>query len=317
MSLLRKAYPGAGLGILCGLFGYSRQAYYKRDDEDDFAREAMVQIIVYKAAAYRQDNPRLGGVKLFHMIRSSVGEGTVFPGRDAFLGILRQHGLILKLRHRGRIYTTDSSHGYRKYPNLIKGLAVYAPNRVWVSDITYIEMREGVCYLSLVTDLYSRKILGWSVGPTLETTYCLQALDKALGTLGDEIPQGLIHHSDRGSQYCSHAYVGKLKSKGIAISMSQGGNPLENAVVERVNGILKMEWLNHQPPKDIDECRETVERIVGFYNGERPHMSLGYKTPNQVHSGQGRQERCWRNPWEPSGPEEGAVSGTGTRDNPG
>ena len=99
--------------------------------------------------------------------------------------------------------------------------------------------------------------------------------------------------------------------------MSQGGNPLENAVAERVNGILKMEWLNHQPPKDIDECRETVERIVGFYNGERPHMSLGYKTPNQVHSGQGRQERCWRNPWEPSGPEEGAVSGTGTRDNPG
>ena len=223
---------------------------------------------------------------------------------------------MLKPRRRGRTYTTDSSHGYRRYPNLIKGLQIYAPNRVWVSDITYIEMLEGVSYLSLVTDLYSRKILGWAVGPTLETAYCLQALDMALETLGTGIPGGLIHHSDRGSQYCSHAYVGKLLSKGIAVSMSQGGNPLENAVAERVNGILKMEWLNQQTLKDIDECRETLERIVRFYNGERPHMSLGYKTPDQVHSEEGPQERCWRNPWEPSGSVEEPVPGTGTRNNP-
>lgn len=253
-------------------------------------------------------------MKLFHMIRSRVGGDAAFPGRDAFLGILRQHGFMLKLRRRSRIYTTDSSHGYRRYPNLIKGLEVYAPNRVWVSDITYIEMLEGVCYLSLVTDLYSRKILGWAVGTTLETIYCLHALDMALETLGEGVPEGLIHHSDRGSQYCSHAYVGKLMSKGIAVSMSQGGNPLENAVAERVNGILKMEWLNQQVPKDIDECTETVKKIVRFYNEERPHMSLGYKTPEQVHSENGRQERRWRNPWESGSMDETAMR-TGAQHN--
>lgn len=294
--------------MLCGLFGYSRQSYYKRQDEEDFAKEAIIQIIVYKARAYRECNPRLGGVKLFHIIRSSVGESTVFPGRDAFLEILRQHGLILKIRRRKRIRTTDSSHGYRRYPNLIKGLEVYAPNHVWVSDITYIETMQGVCYLSLVTDLYSRKILGWSVGPTLETTYCLQALEMALETLGEELPVGLIHHSDRGCQYCSHVYVGRLISKGIAISMTQSGDPLENAVAERVNGILKTEWLNHRRIRDINDCTEHLEKIVRFYNEERPHLSLSNQTPSQVHTQSGIQQRLWRSPWESTPTDKGEAS---------
>ena len=294
--------------MLCGLFGYSRQSYYKRQDEQEFAKEAIIQIIVYKARAYREDNPRLGGVKLFHMIRSNVGESVIFPGRDAFLEILRQHGLILKIRRRKRVRTTDSSHGYRKYPNLIKGLRVYAPNRAWVSDITYIETMQGVCYLSLVTDLYSRKILGWSVGSTLETTYCLQALEMALETLGEELPVGLMHHSDRGSQYCSHVYVGRLISKGIAISMTQSGDPLENAVAERVNGILKTEWLNHRRIRDINDCVETMKGIIRFYNEERPHMSLGNQTPSQVHTQSGIQQRLWRNPWEATPADKGKTS---------
>jgi transposase InsO family protein len=298
VSLLREAEPGFGLGTLCGLFGYSRQTYYKRVDDEGFRQLALEPMIVDRVKEYRNDNPRLGSVKLWLMLKRQFEDTGCFPGRDAFIELLRRHGLMVKIRRRHHYVTTDSNHNYRRYPNLIKGMAVTAPNRVWVSDITYIETEEGVFYLSLVTDLYSHKIVGWSLGPTLDTTYPLEALHMALSTLPEGGAPYLIHHSDRGCQYCSHIYVETLKSRGIQISMTQSGDPLENAVAERANGILKTEWLCRMVIPDGKKCRTEVQRIIGFYNDERPHMSVGWQTPSEAHVQTGLQKRCWKNSWE-------------------
>lgn len=259
---------------------------------------ALEPLIVERVRDYRRENPRLGSVKLWMILKRLFDETGCFPGRDAFIELLRRHGLMVKIRKRKHYVTTDSGHNYRKYPNLVKGIQVYAPNQVWVSDITYIETEEGVYYLSLVTDLYSHKIVGWSIGPTLDTTYPLEALRMALATLSEGDAPYLTHHSDRGCQYCSRSYVDTLKSRKIQISMTQSGDPLENAVAERANGILKSEWLYHMAPPSEKECKGVISRIIDFYNNERPHMSIGYKTPSEVHCQSGLQKRCWKNPWE-------------------
>ena len=142
------------------------------------------------------------------------------PGRDAFIEILRKHGLMVHLRRRKRYKTTDSNHHYRKYPNLIKEIIPMRSNEIWVADITYVETEEGVCCLSLITDAYSHKIVGWALGPTLETIYPLQALQMALATIDENTAGRLIHHSDRGCQYCGDAYVSELKRHGIGISLT-------------------------------------------------------------------------------------------------
>ena len=232
------------------------------------------------------------------MLKRQLDETGCFPGRDAFIEMLRRNGLMVRIRRRHHYVTTDSSHNLRKYPNLIKGLAVTEPNRVWVSDITYIETKEGVLYLSLVTDLYSHKIVGWAIGPTLEREYPLEALRMALATLPEGDLPTLIHHSDRGCQYCSTDYVDALRERKIQISMTQTGDPLENAVAERANGIIKTEWLYHMEPLPEEKCPDTVGRIIAFYNDERPHMSVGYQTPSEAHRQSGEQRRCWKNPWE-------------------
>ena len=224
-------------------------------------------------------------------------ENGCMPGRDAFIEILRKHGLMVHLRRRKHYKTTDSNHHYRKYPNLITDVVPMRPNEIWVSDITYVETEEGVCYLSLITDAYSHKIVGWAVGPTLETIYPLEALRMALATIDDETANRLIHHSDRGCQYCSDAYVAELKKHGISISMTQSGDPLENAVAERANGILKTEWLYKMTLATRDECRTVLGRIIGFYNTQRPHMSIGMQTPDEAHGQSGQQRRCWKNGW--------------------
>ena len=151
-----------------------------------------------KAQDYRQDNPGLGCAKLYLIIKELFEETGCMPGRDAFIEILRKHGLMVHIRRRKHYKTTDSNHNYRKYPNLIVDLIPTRPNEVWVADITYVETTEGVCYLSLITDAYSHKIVGWAVGPTLETIYPLEALNMALATIDDETARRLIRHSDRG-----------------------------------------------------------------------------------------------------------------------
>lgn len=285
-----------GLCTLCGLFGYSRQSYYKRND-NEFAENAIEPLIVEKAREYRAENPGLGCAKLYLIIKR-LFEGTgCMPGRDAFIEILRKHGLMVHRRRRRHYRTTDSNHNFRKYPNLIKGIIPMRPNEIWASDITYVETDEGVCYLSLITDLYSHKIVGWDVGPTLETVYPLGALRMALATIDDETASRLIHHSDRGCQYCSGAYVSELKKRGVSISMTQSGDPLENAVAERANGILKTEWLYKMNIATRKECKTVLKRIIGFYNTRRPHMSIGMQTPEVAHTQSGAQRRCWKNGW--------------------
>ncbi len=285
---------GYGLGTLCGLFGYSRQSYYKWDSRE-FAENAVEPLIVEKVSEYRKNNPGLGCAKLYLIVRQLFENTGSMPGRDAFIELLRKNGLMVRLKRRRHYRTTDSRHHYRKYPNLIADIVPSRPNEIWVSDITYVETDEGVCYLSLITDAYSHKIVGWSVGPTLETVYPLNALRMALATIDDVTASRLIHHSDRGCQYCSNEYVSELKKHHVSISMTQSGDPLENAIAERANGILKVEWLYKMKIPTMNECRSILNRIIDFYNTQRPHMSIGMQTPETVHQQTGEQRRCWKN----------------------
>lgn len=245
---------------LCGLFGYSRQAFYSHNDHNVFAENAIEPILIEKARNYRASNPGLGCAKLYLILKDMFGHTGCMPGRDAFIELLRKNNLMVQIKRRRHYKTTDSSHHYHKYDNLIKDIVPSRPNEVWVSDITYVETRDGVCYLSLITDAYSHKIVGWDVGPTLEAAYPINALKMALSTIDDVTAATLIHHSDRGCQYCSNAYVHELKNRNVSISMTQSGDPLENAIAERANGILKTEWLYRMDIPSMEQCKIELKR---------------------------------------------------------
>lgn len=212
-------------------------------------------------------------------------------GRDAFFELLRETGLLVR-RKRYRARTTFSCHRFRKYPDLIKDLVPGRPEQLWVSDITYIRIRQDFAYLSLITDAYSRKIIGFSISHDLSTDSCLKALRMALATRLTGRP--LIHHSDRGTQYCSKAYTELLKRKGIDISMTQSGNPRDNAIAERVNGILKMELLK-ESYDSINIADQSVKQAISIYNTLRPHSSLDMTTPEKAHEMTGPIRRRWQN----------------------
>ena len=212
-------------------------------------------------------------------------------GRDAFAKILNQNGLMLRKPRKG-CRTTNSEHALPLYPDLIKNLAIVRPNQVWVSDITYIRLLTGFCYLSLITDAYSHEIIGYYVGPTLETEHTLKALKQASQRLSTPDKE-VIHHSDRGVQYASFMYVNELKEQGIKISMTQNGDPKENAIAERVNGILKQEFLDHYEFVTIEEVRQAVEVAVRFYNTKRPHRSIDMLTPQKAALSTGILSKRW------------------------
>lgn len=273
-----------GVRELCGLLGYSAQAYYqqlKYTERGVFRSEELVQQVL----AYRRFQPRLGARKLFELTRPEIG-------RDAFFELLRSNGLLVR-RKRYRVRTTFSSHRFRKYPDLRRDLVAERPNQLWVSDITYIRIRDDFAYLSLITDAYSRKIIGFCVSHDLSTDSCLKALKMALATRIDT-DKPLMHHSDRGTQYCSKAYTDLLQRRGIAISMTESGNPRDNAIAERVNGILKMELLkeNYQ---DLKLAYNSIKQDINIYNTLRPHSSLDMLTPEKAHRMTGPIRRRWRN----------------------
>jgi putative transposase len=281
VNVLHERYPQHGLGTLCGLFGYSRQAYYKYVSGNEYKENAIIPLVLESVGRYREKAPRMGSLKLYHLIRE-LFQGERIPGRDAFFNLLHENGFVLRKRKTRK--TTNSRHRFHKYGNLVKGFDPTAPNQLWVSDITYLETEDGVCYLSLITDACSHKIVGWAVGESLEAIHPVNALNMALECFeGKGVPQGLIHHSDRGVQYCCNQYVGILQENDISISMTQSGDPLENAIAERVNGILKSEWLYDLKMKDINDCRKELSRIITFYNEERPHMSIDMCTPSKAH----------------------------------
>lgn len=280
----------------CRLFGHCRQAFYqsKADIEKEIEQERR---IVDAVRTIRTEDPRIGGYKLWLMLISMFGHDDM-PGRDRFFTILRRKGLMLpkpKPRH-----TTNSNHRYHKWKNMIKNYIPVSSNQLWVADITYIALADGdVCYLHLVTDAYSRKIVGWILADTLKASASMQALqmaiDQAAAMNGSDNLTDLIHHSDRGVQYCCDAYVAMLQEHGIAVSMTEDYNPTDNAIAERFNGILKTERI--YPQKQLptkEQAHDIISRFIHFYNNKRPHMSLGYKTPAQVHMEQGMQRKMWK-----------------------
>ncbi len=224
--------------------------------------------------------PMLGGKKLYRMLKPDLKKMGMKLGRDNFFNILRKQGLLIYKKKRFT-KTTNSFHGFRIYDNLIKDFTPVRSDEVYVSDITYIDSLEGFSYLALVTDLYSRKIVGFDISDSLSFEGSHRALTMAIK---DKELSGSIHHSDRGIQYCSKTYTGILKAKGILISMSQKGNPYENAVAERVNGILKEEFLLNKIFKTKQDTIEAVQEAISSYNELRPHMSINYMTPNQKYA---------------------------------
>jgi putative transposase len=186
--------------------------------------------------------------------------------------------------------TTFSRHQFRKYPNLIKPVTLLRPNQVWVADITYWFTEAGCFYISLVTDAYSHRIMGFAVADSLATAHCRRALEMALWQLPKRAGQYLIHHSDRGIQYCSQEYLTPLAARHVQVSMTENSNPLENPVAERINGILKQEYLTHQAVRSLTEAEQHLERAVFLYNYKRPHLSCDMQSPHQAHSSRGPLE---------------------------
>ena len=281
--------------LVVRLFGHCRQAFYqsKADIEKEVEHERKVLAAVREI---RDEDPGIGGYKLWLMLISLFGRDFV-PGRDRFFVLLRRKGLMLpkpKPRH-----TTNSNHRYHKWKNLIKGFVPTAANQLWVADITYIALPGGdVCYLHLITDAYSHKIVGWALADTLRAAITMQALkmavDQTVAMSGSEILEGLIHHSDRGVQYCCDAYVAMLRAHGITISMCEDYKPTDNAIAERSNGIIKVESVYRTRFKSFQHAYNVIERYIHFYNYRRPHMSIGYKVPAVVHLEQGKQEKMWK-----------------------
>ena len=297
---------GLAVALVVRLFGRCRQAFYqsKADIEKEVEHERKVLEAVKEI---REEDPGIGGYKLWLMLISLFGRDFV-PGRDRFFVILRRKGLMLpkpKPRH-----TTNSNHRYHKWKNLIKGFVPTAANQLWVADITYIALEGGdVCYLHLITDAYSHKIVGWALAQTLRAAISIEALkmaiEQAVVMRGSESLKGLIHHSDRGVQYCCDAYVEMLKAYDITISMCEDYKPTDNAIAERVNGIIKVENVYRQKRLlSYEYAQNLIPRYIHFYNYRRPHMSIGYKVPAVAHLEQGEQEKMWKNKIYPKKQDE-------------
>lgn len=282
---------------MCRLLGVSKQAYYKHDDRlmQRLAREAFVVEFVKDV---RRKDPGIGGNKLWLMYTRCFGEENRV-GYNRFYDIIEQYGLKVR-KHKRRVSTTDSRHDLPLYPNLVKSLIPTRPCQLIVSDITYIPLwtdpidgEYKFCYLSLVTDYYTKEIIGYSVGDTLETKHTLKALEMALGHYEGNDLSGLIHHSDRGVQYASYAYTERLRGHGIGISMTENGNPKDNAVAERVNNTIKNELLKGMSFFTVDEVKAALRTAVDFYNNERPHLSLDGMTPCQASRTTGEIQKNW------------------------
>ncbi len=259
----------------------SRQNYYARRQQRQ-RRQVDEELIVGLVQAERQLQPRLGTRKLQVLLARPLAAAGVAVGRDRLFEVLRGKQLLVEPLPKEYPRTTQSYHCLPVFENLIKARVVSRPNEVWVGDLTYLRTREGFLYLALLTDKYSRKIVGYHCGDTLEATGCLSALAMALG----ELPAGEqpIHHSDRGSQYCCHEYVNGLHDRGLRVSMTEVDHCAENALAERMNGILKSEYgLGRESPTKA-AARQLVAQAVPLYNTRRPHTNLGMRTPAVVHS---------------------------------
>ena len=260
---------------LCRFFQISRQAVY-RHRHMLMKEELCEEVIIHMVQELRQKMPRLGGRKLYHLLKRDLALLPVKLGRDTFFDLLRKHHLLIKSSKRYAV-TTQSRHRFRVHTNLLKDLSVIRPNQVLVADITYLRLVDGFCYLFLLTDVYSRKIVGYHLSKNLAVEGALRAARIAFG--GMTSIAGLIHHSDRGIQYCCDEYVRLMNSHGAKLSMGETGNPYDNAIAERVNGILKTEFFLNDTFNDFQDAHRATPEAIEIYNNLRPHMSIGYMTP--------------------------------------
>jgi len=271
----------AGFNVkeLCDYVDMSRQNYYaaRRLRQRREIDEAMIVELVKQE---RRMQPRLGGRKLLYLLGRDLDEANVSIGRDRFFEVLAENNLLVRPK-RGRPRTTNSRHSLPVFHNLLAGNTFTSSNEAWVSDLTYIRTDEGFLYAALITDVASRKIVGAHIGDSLEAEGCLAALDHALS----ELPEGKhpIHHSDRGCQYCCHAYVERLQDRGLSISMTEIMHCYENAMAERINGILKQEYEMDRTFRTKAQAKKAFEQAVWLYNHRRPHLRLDYRFPADVH----------------------------------
>lgn len=263
---------------LCRLFGFSKQSYYKRTTQckQTFNASAIKKLVLN----IRSKLPKTGGRKLHHLIKSDLHSAGIKIGRDRLFQYLREEHLLIPTRKKYH-KTTNSRHWMRKYPNLVKNIEINKPEQVWVADITYLSLQKKHYYLHLITDAYSKKIVGYQLADNLQGKTTLEALNKAISSR--RYDHKLIHHSDRGLQYCAYEYIEKLKENDIAVSMTEQSDPYENAVAERVNGILKAEFMLDVNFESFYRMKKQVVQAINAYNHVRPHFSIGLLTPNKAH----------------------------------
>jgi len=301
---MKLIYAQISIEKWCRWFGISRQAYYQFEKRLLF-HHLSTELVLEEVHRIRALHPRLGARKLHHLLQGFLKEHKIKIGRDNLFKLLANHNLLVKPRKR-RAKTTHSYHWFRKYSNLIKGFVPTAINQLWVSDITYWKITTGFVYISLITDAYSHKIVGYHLAESLEAIHSLEALKQAVKTLKDTSYKG-IHHSDRGIQYCSYIYVKLLQDNQIRISMTQEGDPRENAIAERVNGILKEEYLLEYQVDNFQEASQLLNRVIKLYNEQRPHLSIGNLTPEEVHQ---QKEVKFKKLWKNYSPKSTTIVNT-------
>jgi len=284
MILLKN--PSLSVTQCCRVLNHSRQAYYQAQRVDS-QRAVVVSLIVDVCREVRRTHPGMGTKKLKLLLdeRLQAMALDISIGRDALYDVLRDCGLLIRQKKSKR-RTTDSRHHLRRFSDLYNNFVPCRINQAWVADITYWQISTGAfLYIHLVTDAYSRMILGWCLSTTLHASHTTAAFVMALETLGQPIRERLLHHSDRGSQYCSDDYVAEAKKYDITMSMTQSGDPLDNAIAERVNGILKLEYLEHHNIETFEQAENLLFHSIHSYCHERPHMSLNNQTPYALHTG--------------------------------
>jgi putative transposase len=281
---------------MCRLFGYSRQAYYAQLKDKayrSFNEDAVILLVLQK----RKLLPRCGTDQLMVMLKEDLASMGVKIGRDALIELLRKYDLLIRPKKKRRCITTLSDHPFYKYPNLIKDLPAAHPNHIWVSDITYlwVEGEDRFIYVMLLTDAYSRYVVGYHVSEDMTAESIVKGLDMALANTSEKDRKNLIHHSDRGLQYCSRLYVDHL-DKGIKISMTENSDPLENAIAERINRTIKDDFTVDRELRlsSFKEAKEVIEKSINIYNHIRPHSSISYLTPAVAYQRKSEVKRMWR-----------------------
>jgi putative transposase len=291
---MKNSFSHIGLAKLCGWFGLTRQAYYQ-NSWSGIGISVEEELVLKEVLNIKKNHNAMGVRKIHYMLQSFLLEHQIKMGRDALFDLLAAHKLLVKRRKR-RIQTTWSQHWLRKYPNLIRDFEPTAPNQLWVSDITYWKISNKNLYITFITDAYSHKIVGYHLADNMEALESRKALEMALHSLNKPLPN-LIHHSDRGVQYCSSIYVNRLNEYEIKISMTENGDPLENAIAERVNGIIKEEYLNYHNIGSYKQAQEILKKTVILYNQERPHLSIDNLTPSFLHKSEQPlfPQKRWKN----------------------